>query len=103
MTCDVPVIVSQFSSLVENLEGAASLVSADDVREIAGQIERVYEDGDYVGSLVVGGPSGRPTEHDGLMDEPAGWRDEFWHRHEDNTGQDLRQARAIWRAILGRP
>ena len=34
MTCDVPVIVSQFSSLVENLEGAASLVSADDVQRL---------------------------------------------------------------------
>ena len=29
------------------------------------RIDRVYEDADYTGSLVVDGRVGRPTEHDG--------------------------------------
>ena len=38
------------------------VVSEHDVREIREQIDRVYEEGDYAGSLVVGGYTGRPTE-----------------------------------------
>jgi hypothetical protein len=58
------------------------VVSAADMEEITAQIERVYADGDYVGSLVVDGPSERPTEYDGPKDEPAGWWDGFWKRFE---------------------
>jgi hypothetical protein len=54
--------------------------------EIAAQVQRVYDDGDYVGSLVVDGPSGRPTEYDGPEDEPPGWWGDFWQRFEGNTG-----------------
>ncbi len=33
-----------------------------DVQAVRAQIDRVYADGDYVGSLVTGGYTGRPTE-----------------------------------------
>jgi hypothetical protein len=84
------------------------IVTEADLQTIADQIDRVYEDGDYVGSLVVDGPSDRPTEYDGPKDEPPGWWDAFWQRFEDNTGMDrggaldlLRELGAIaWRWIL---
>ncbi len=68
------------------------VVSAGDMEEIAAQIDRVYEDADYVGSLVTEGPSERPTEHDGPKTQPAGWWDAFWKRFEDNTGLSRGQA-----------
>ncbi len=57
-------------------------VTEADIEAIAEQIDRVYEDGDYVGSLVVDGPSDRPTEYDGPKDEPPGWWEAFWTRFE---------------------
>jgi hypothetical protein len=38
------------------------VVSAEDVLDIRKQIDRVYADGDYVGSLVSAGLTARPTE-----------------------------------------
>jgi len=70
-------------------------VSQADMAHINTQIARVYEDADYVGSLVVdgsssqptAGDSGRPTEYDGSKQEPPNWWQEFWKRHRSNTGQ----------------
>jgi len=94
-------------------------VSSADMQAVADQIDRVYEDGDYVGSLVVDGPStslrpgssDRPTEYDGPKDEPPGWWDAFWMRFEDNIGLDrdgamnlLRELGAVaWRWITDAP
>ena len=72
------------------------VISAADVEEIAAQIERVYEDADYVGSLVVDGPSDRPTEYDGAKIEPVGWWGAFWRRFQDNVGLDRQQAYDLW-------
>ncbi len=77
------------------------VVSDADLREIRNQIDRVYDDADYVGSLVVDGPSDRPTEHDGPMVEPPGWWDDFWRRHEANTGQSREEALEMLRRLLG--
>lgn len=43
-------------------------ISDDDVARLRAQIDRIYEGGDYVGSLVTTGPTGRPTEW--MSDEP---------------------------------
>jgi hypothetical protein len=75
------------------------VVSEADMAEIAAQIERVYDEADYVGSLVVGGSSDRPTEYDGPKDEPVGWWDAFWKRFERNTGLEESDARALWRRL----
>ena len=75
------------------------VVSSADMQEIASQIRRVYDDADYVGSLVVGGPSERPTEYDGPKDEPAGWWQAFWKRFEDNTGLTSGQALDLLRSL----
>ena len=75
------------------------VVSAEDMAEIASQIEKVYADADYVGSLVVDGPSVRPTEYDGPKEQPPGWWDVFWKRFTDNTGIDPEDAIAILRKL----
>lgn len=61
-------------------------VSAADLKAIKGQIDRVYDDGEYVGSLVTEGETGRPTEYDGDKNQPLDWWQVFWKRHHDNTG-----------------
>ena len=60
------------------------IVTEADMEAIAQQIERVYDEGDYVGSLVVDGGTDRPTEYDGPKDEPHGWWEGFWNRFENN-------------------
>lgn len=69
------------------------VVSATDLDQIKAQIDRVYKDADYVGSLVTGGDTGRPTEYDGDKREPVGWWDVFWKRHGDNVGMSEDQVR----------
>ena len=68
------------------------IVTEADMDAIASQIERVYDEGDYVGSLVVGGETDRPTEYDGPKYEPPGWWDSFWHRFENNLQFSRREA-----------
>ncbi len=75
------------------------IVSEGDMAEIANQIERVYAEADYVGSLVVDGDTSRPTEYDGPKQQPADWWDVFWKRFEDNTGMDEFEARSLWRQL----
>jgi hypothetical protein len=58
------------------------VVSEKDLASIAAQINRVYADGDYVGSLVTGGQSGRPTEYDGQKQKPKGWWGAFWKQYD---------------------
>lgn len=64
---------------------STGVVSAADMAAIASQIERVYADARYVGSLVTEGETGRPTEWDaegGDKGEPPGWWADFWRRHD---------------------
>jgi hypothetical protein len=75
------------------------VISQADVEEIADQIRRVYDEADYVGSLVVDGPSDRPTEYDGSKVQPADWWDVFWRRFERNTGLDREDAHDLWRRL----
>lgn len=75
------------------------IVSAANMEEMAAQIKRVYEDADYVGSLVVDGPSQRSTEYDGSKEEPAGWWEAFWQRFETNTGLSRQQARDLLQSL----
>jgi hypothetical protein len=56
---------------------ADGAVTPEDVRAIREQIDRVYEDGDWVGSLVTSGYAGRPTEWV-RPSETAVWADSWW-------------------------
>lgn len=62
------------------------VVSDNDLAEIAGQINKVYAQGDYVGSLVTQGMTERPTEYDGPKTQPPDWWEQFWKRYEADTG-----------------
>jgi hypothetical protein len=77
------------------------VVSDKDLAEIGAQIDRVYKEADYVGSLVVQGETGRPTEHTGPKFEPPGWWDDFWKRHYANTGQTQEEAVKMLHDLLG--
>jgi hypothetical protein len=75
------------------------IVSEADMAEIYTQIQRVYEESDYVGSLVVDGASERPTEYEGSKEEPDDWWYQFWNRFEDNTGLTRQDARELFRRL----
>lgn len=75
------------------------VVSPGDMEIIASQLKRVYSDAEYVGSLVVDGPSQRVTEYDGPKAEPADWWENFWQRFESNTGLSRQQARDLLQSL----
>ena len=77
------------------------VVSEADIKEIKSQIQRVYKQADYVGSLVVNGDTKRPTEYDGPKDEPADWWETFWKRHEGNTGMTPPDTMHLLRKLFG--
>jgi hypothetical protein len=63
---DYPIRVTvQFYKATSN-----GVVSQQDVDDVRAQIDRVYESGDYIGSLVTGGPTGRPTSWIEELDSP---------------------------------
>ena len=76
------------------------VVSAADLKDIHAQLQRVYEEGDYVGSLVVGGQN-RPTAHEGAKHKPADWWQAFWTRYEKNSGKSRAQAIHQLKKTLG--
>jgi len=78
------------------------VVNARDIAAVRAQIDRTYRDADYVGSLVVEGETGRPTEHDGPKYEPPGWWDDFWKRYEKNTGETRDKAIRRLLKLIGR-
>jgi hypothetical protein len=77
------------------------IVSQADLAQIRQQINRVYADADFVGSLVTAGDTGRPTEYDGPKQQPPAWWEDFWRRHEANTGQSRQQALDMLRRLRG--
>ncbi len=77
------------------------VVSEADMNEIKGQIQRVYKQADYVGSLVVSGETGRPTEYEGDKIEPPLWWQAFWMRHTGNTGLTPEATLEMLRKLYG--
>lgn len=76
------------------------LVSEPDIQSIQQQITRVYKDADYVGSLITEGETDRPTEYEGIKQEPSNWWEVFWQSHRDNTGQPREDAMEMLRKLL---
>ncbi len=74
-------------------------IGGAEVEAIAAAIDRVYEDAEYVGSLVVEGDTGRATEHDGPQTQPDGWWAAFWERHEANTGLTRGETVELWQRL----
>jgi len=77
------------------------VVNEGDLKQIKSEIDRVYDQSDSVGSLVTGGETGRVTEYYGNKVQPAGWWNEFWRRHEENTGDNRQEAIRKLRKLLG--
>lgn len=91
------------------------VMSENDIAGIRAQIDRVYADADYVGSLVTGGETGRPTEYEGpgthgraaskASDQPKfqppTWWEDFWKRHQSNTGLTPEETIRHYRRITG--
>ncbi|MDJ0708336.1 MAG: hypothetical protein QNJ46_34120, partial [Leptolyngbyaceae cyanobacterium MO_188.B28] len=75
------------------------VVSESDLSDIHQQINRVYEDADYVGSLVLDGDTGRPTEYEGPKEEPEDWWERFWRHSEERLGRSREEAVELWRRL----
>lgn len=71
-------VTAQFYKATSN-----GVVTDADVRELRAQIDKVYEGGDYVGSLVTDGVTRRPTEMGHAA--PNGiWARPIWQWHKAN-------------------
>lgn len=62
-------------------------VTAADVDDAAAKINKVYEDGDYVGSLVTGRDQSRPTAPQGFNQEPKEFWSDWAKKHQRETGE----------------
>jgi hypothetical protein len=81
------------------------VVSAQDMTELATQIESVYKDAKAVGSLVCDPDRGRSTEWDdegkGKL-EPNDWWEKFWTQQESATGKSRYELMHQLEMLLGR-
>lgn len=77
------------------------VVNEADMETIKSELDRVYKHGENVGSLVVDGETGRPTEYYGCKVQPANWWSDFWQRYELNTGISRDEAMRRLRQLLG--
>ncbi len=68
------------------------MIDPQNVKQIAHEIESVYQQAENVGSLVVAGETGRPTEYEGNKLQPADWWETFWKRYETNIGESRHDA-----------
>ncbi|MBC8140452.1 MAG: hypothetical protein H7Y38_03325 [Armatimonadetes bacterium] len=90
-------VTVQFYKATDN-----GVVDEADLKAIHEQIERVYAQSDYVGSLVTAGETGRVTEYDGAKVQPAGWWEAFWKSREKETGKSREQIQAELSKLLGK-
>ncbi len=77
------------------------VVSQEDMAEIHRQIDQVYDDADYVGSLVLDGQQGRPTEYEGNHTEPADWWHSFWEHSRERLDMSEESVRELWQLLRG--
>ncbi len=77
------------------------IVSAADLAEIDEQIQRIYADADYVGSLVTDSRTNRPTEYEGNHQEPEDWWEEFWKHSKNRQGLSREEAMDLLRRLRG--
>ncbi|MBC7804595.1 MAG: hypothetical protein H7145_00395 [Akkermansiaceae bacterium] len=90
-------VTVQFYKATDN-----GVASEGDLRAIRDQIDRVYNQSDYVGSLVTQGTTGRITEYEGAKVQPASWWESFWRKQEGETGKSREQIRSELRELLGK-
>ncbi|MBA2479288.1 MAG: hypothetical protein H0V44_01395 [Planctomycetes bacterium] len=77
-------------------------LASDDVARVAGAIERIYLKADTVGSLVVDGATGRPTEHTApAITWPQPWWQGVCEGYASTSGEPWQTAIARVRSRLG--
>ncbi|CAN5839234.1 hypothetical protein BH23CYA1_BH23CYA1_06550 [soil metagenome] len=92
---DFPIRVTvQFYKATSN-----GVVSAADLAEIDAQIKRIYDDADYVGSLVTDGRGDRPTEYSGEHTQPEDWWAQFWQHSQNRLDRDREEALELLRRL----
>ncbi|MEO0457144.1 MAG: hypothetical protein AAF152_11285 [Cyanobacteria bacterium P01_A01_bin.114] len=79
------------------------VVSETDMAEIHTQIQRVYDDADYVGSLVLDGRQGRPTDYAGDHTQPDDWWERFWQHSEDRLNLSPEEAAELLERLGAKP
>lgn len=89
-------VTVQFYKATDN-----GVVSEADLAEIDEQIKRIYDDADYVGSLVTDGRTRRPTEYTGEHQQPEDWWEEFWKHSENRQGLGRNAAMDLLRRLRG--
>lgn len=80
---------------------ATGQASEADIRTIKKEIDSVYAFAENVGSLVTDGRTGRPTEYWGMKVQPRDWWQQFWRRHQQNTGDTPQEAMRKLARLLG--
>jgi hypothetical protein len=75
--------------------------SDSDIRTIKKEIDSVYKFADNVGSLVTDGHTGRPTGYWGMKVQPHHWWQQFWRRHQQNTGDSPQESMRKLARLLG--
>ena len=94
---DFPIRVTvQFYKATSN-----GVVSAADLAEIDTQIRRIYDDADYVGSLVTDGRGDRPTEYSGEHTQPEDWWTQFWQHSQNRLDLGRTEALELLRRLRG--
>lgn len=87
-------VTVQFYKATDN-----GVVDERDLDDVSTQLDRVYKEGDYVGSLVTGGGTGRPTEYDGDKTQPADWWADFYRRYQEDMGRDWTGLEDLWEML----
>lgn len=79
------------------------VVNEADLKDIAEDINKVYADADFVGSLVTEGETTRVTEHASKQrTAPANWWPEFWAKHaKENPGATVPGTQARLQELFG--
>lgn len=80
---------------------ATGVADEADIKQIKEEIDSVLDAGDTVGSLVVSDKIGRITEYDGVKVQSSRWWNDFWKRHEENTGEARAKASVRLQKLLG--
>jgi len=79
---------------------ASAKMTSADVKSFRTQIDKVYANADFVGSLVTEGKTTRPTEHNVSFSYPI-WLGPYWRFHFEKTGLTEKQSIAKLKKLYG--
>ncbi len=79
------------------------VVSEADMKAIHRDMAKIYDESEFVGSLVTDGETGRATEYEGSKIQTDDWWQNFWNRYEANMGITRWEAIRRLHQLLGGP